>query len=48
MQVLLGGGRQYFYTTEQADPEYPQETGERTDGVNLVQVSVLMVLTKYR
>lgn len=34
--VLMGGGRRHFMTTAQADPEYPQRRGQRTDGRDLI------------
>lgn len=34
--VILGGGRAFFLPKGVADPEYPQRTGVRTDGRNLV------------
>jgi len=41
IQVILGGGRQYFYPQSHADPEYPDKYGKRLDGRNLVEVSIL-------
>ncbi|XP_067949435.1 uncharacterized protein [Watersipora subatra] len=37
IQVLLGGGRKYFFPNTTADPEHPSEFGVRTDGRNLVK-----------
>ncbi len=37
IDVVLGGGRAEFLPTTQADPEYPDTTGDRTDNVNLVE-----------
>lgn len=34
--VLLGGGRQQFLPTTAADPEYPDTTGKRSDGRDLM------------
>ncbi len=34
--VLLGGGRAQFLPDTQTDPEYPDKTGKRRDGRNLV------------
>ncbi|GAB1408205.1 alkaline phosphatase [Thermomonas brevis] len=34
--VLLGGGRANFMPREQADPEYPDKTGSRKDGRDLI------------
>lgn len=34
--VLLGGGRRNFMTRKQVDPEYPDETGRREDGRDLI------------
>jgi alkaline phosphatase len=34
--VLLGGGRSQFMPREQADPEYPDKAGSRTDGRDLI------------
>ena len=39
-QVLLGGGRAYMTPDNFSDPEYPEQTGERTDGRNLIQVTI--------
>ncbi len=36
IEVMLGGGRAHFMPQEQADPEYPQQTGLRADGRNLI------------
>jgi len=35
--VGLGGGRKYFVPKEEADAEYPSQTGHRGDGRNLVE-----------
>lgn len=35
-EVMLGGGRSNFMTTAEADPEYPEKTGARADGRNLI------------
>ncbi|WP_375451464.1 alkaline phosphatase [uncultured Devosia sp.] len=35
-EVILGGGRANFMTAETADPEYPEKTGSRKDGHDLV------------
>ena len=35
-EVVLGGGRSNFMTAETADPEYPEKTGARADGRDLV------------
>ncbi|XP_078696938.1 alkaline phosphatase-like isoform X1 [Branchiostoma floridae x Branchiostoma belcheri] len=37
INVLLGGGRAYLTTTNQTDPEYPDQKGFRTDGRDLIQ-----------
>ena len=37
-QVILGGGRRKFLPDNVTDPEYPNMTGVRTDGRNLIQV----------
>ncbi len=34
--VILGGGRANFFPLETVDPEYPEETGRRDDGRDLV------------
>ena len=34
--VMLGGGRAHFMPADQADPEYPERTGQRGDGLDLV------------
>lgn len=36
MQVILGGGRAYMFPRTEKDPEYPDDTGDRKDGKNLV------------
>ena len=38
-QVILGGGRGMFMPNTTADPEYPDLTGHRGDGQNLIDVS---------
>lgn len=35
LEVALGGGRRYFYSETEADPEYAGRTGVRRDGRNL-------------
>ena len=35
--VILGGGRSKFLPAETPDPEYPDQTGERSDGRNLME-----------
>ena len=37
VDVAMGGGRAMFFPDTQADSEYPDKTGARTDGRNLVQ-----------
>ena len=37
LQVFLGGGRRNFIPDNQTDPEYPLQTGDRTDGRDLIQ-----------
>jgi len=37
IEVVLGGGRRYFYDQTEADPEYTGRTGIRKDGRNLHQ-----------
>ena len=34
--VVMGGGRKYFLPEDQRDPEYPDITGKRRDGRNLI------------
>ena len=34
--VLMGGGRSYFMTTRQQDPEYDNKVGKRLDGRDLI------------
>ena len=34
--VMLGGGRAHFMPSDQVDPEYPDRTGQRGDGRDLV------------
>ena len=41
-QVLLGGGRHKFLPKNVTDPEYPNKTGERADGRNLIQVDFVL------
>ena len=36
IEVVLGGGRACFLPTTASDPEYPKQTGVRTDGRDLV------------
>ena len=36
VEVMLGGGRAHFRSADQADPEYPDQTGRRADGRDLV------------
>jgi len=36
-EVMLGGGRAYFFGRDRVDPEYPEVSGRRADGRNLVQ-----------
>jgi alkaline phosphatase len=36
LDVILGGGRCHFLPTTTADPEYPDATGQRGDGRNLI------------
>lgn len=35
-RVLMGGGRTQFMPADQADPEYPDRTGQRGDGRDLI------------
>jgi alkaline phosphatase len=35
IEVVLGGGRTQFYTVDEADPEYTNQKGRRTDGRSL-------------
>ena len=35
--MFLGGGRRNFIPDTQPDPEYPDETGDRGDGRDLIQ-----------
>jgi len=37
IEVVLGGGREFFAAANAADPEYPQRMGRRRDGRDLVQ-----------
>ena len=41
MQVLLGGGRKYFFPTTEADLENPKKKGKRADGKRLPQVTFI-------
>ncbi|XP_072046901.1 alkaline phosphatase, tissue-nonspecific isozyme-like [Amphiura filiformis] len=36
IKVIMGGGRQEFMDNNTADPEYPEETGQRTNGRNII------------
>lgn len=36
LDVILGGGRRHFLPDSEADPEYPDKTGDRDDGENLI------------
>ncbi|XP_072046900.1 alkaline phosphatase-like [Amphiura filiformis] len=36
IRVIMGGGRREFMDTNTADPEYPLESGQRTDGRNII------------
>ena len=36
LDVILGGGRAQFLPDRETDPEYPQRTGRRDDGRNLI------------
>ncbi|MCZ6658064.1 MAG: alkaline phosphatase [Gammaproteobacteria bacterium] len=36
IEVMLGGGRAHFRSTEQTDPEHAEQRGNRADGVDLV------------
>ena len=36
LDIILGGGRSNFLPSTMADPEYPNQTGRRTDGRDLV------------
>lgn len=36
LEVVLGGGRSAFLPTTSADPEYPEQTGRRQDGRDLI------------
>lgn len=38
IDVVLGGGRRAFLPSDQADPEYPDQSGLRDDGLNLVDL----------
>lgn len=37
IDVVLGGGRRAFLRADQTDPEYPEQTGLRDDGVDLIE-----------
>ena len=37
VDVILGGGRANFLPTSAADPEYPEKSGRRDDGDNLIE-----------
>jgi alkaline phosphatase len=37
LEVVLGGGRAHFLPIEHADPEYPEQTGLRRDGRDLIE-----------
>jgi len=37
LEVIFGGGREKFMSKNDTDPEYPNETGERLDGRNLIK-----------
>lgn len=37
LEVMFGGGREKFMSKNDTDPEYPNETGERLDGRNLIK-----------
>jgi alkaline phosphatase len=37
LDLVLGGGRQMFLPAGVADPEYPEQRGQRTDGRNLIE-----------
>ncbi|MFN3920054.1 MAG: alkaline phosphatase [Methylohalobius sp.] len=37
LEVALGGGRQKFLPASAHDPEYPDQTGSRTDGRHLIE-----------
>ena len=36
LDILLGGGRSYFLPKAVKDPEYPEKSGFRSDGTNLI------------
>ena len=42
----MGGGRQYFYRSNETDPEYQTRYGSRQDEHNLVQVNSFENLKK--
>lgn len=37
IDVVLGGGRRAFLRADQSDPEYPEQTGLRDDGLDLIE-----------
>jgi alkaline phosphatase len=37
IEVVLGGGREFFTAASASDPEYPQRAGRRRDGRNLLE-----------
>jgi alkaline phosphatase len=37
-RLIFGGGREYFLSTDDNDPEYPDKKGKRIDGMNLIRV----------
>ena len=37
LEVIFGGGREKLMSKNDTDPEYPNETGERLDGRNLIK-----------
>ena len=37
LEVIFAGGREKFMPRNETDPEYPNETGERLDGRNLIK-----------
>ena len=37
LEVIFGGGREKLMSQNETDPEYPNETGERLDGRNLIK-----------
>src|SRR5690606_18294284 len=36
IEVIMGGGRQHLLPASEADPEYPDKSGRRGDGRNLI------------